>query len=515
MRLATSDPSISGHGGPDYPSSVLAGGLPRCLHFQNLRRRPTHSTPASTSTAVRRRASNRKRSRRLDKFSSHDSYNSSFLSPSACLFQKQQHKLGNLQLAYLSAQVDSQCFQSLPPKIQQKFFSPEERAYLRQVYRESVILDAADHAVYRLEQKKEQTRPSCESLPSETTTTDLSQSSTLYIESSDSDWDTEAESDNEDDDDKMDSSLYDSFRRLDGDGDLDLRLDEHHTHVVNTVPSVSKQPPRRKPSFRRTMSFTASRHSRKATSSLSHSAVPATSQSSTVPSSLANIVSRNSTSRPPSGYQRPTMHAPRSSTSSIDPAAQYYQDPEARLKLRVYLASPQNFDEAIEFGFPSLSDGKDENPLSERPERVSECLASPKVQKLTGTFFEDENGSVHGNWNDKSRRKSSGLSTVVRAPQNLHNPPSSKNKRQSCMPASQPGLRRVPGNREMTLKMTLTRPDLREESSPSESPTSAEDLLKPEELPPVADSNPDIWESDSEQQNVMRKMWRKLRKPKY
>lgn len=209
------------------------------------------------------------------------------------------------------------------------------------------------------------------------------------------------------------------------------------------------------------------------------------------------------------------MHAPRSSTSSIDPAAQYYQDPEARLKLRVYLASPQNFDEAIEFGFPSLSDGKDENPLSERPERVSECLASPKVQKLTGTFFEDENGSVHGNWNDKSRRKSSGLSTVVRAPQNLHNPPSSKNKRQSCMPASQPGLRRVPGNREMTLKMTLTRPDLREESSPSESPTSAEDLLKPEELPPVADSNPDIWESDSEQQNVMRKMWRKLRKPKY
>ncbi|EYE93806.1 uncharacterized protein EURHEDRAFT_413793 [Aspergillus ruber CBS 135680] len=520
MRLAHSDPSSTANGGPDYPASALASALPRRLHFQNLRRRPNHTTTAATpasataGSAVRRRASannnKKKRSRRLNTFSSHDSYNSSvtassLLPPSSA----QKPQLSSLQLAYLSAQVDSQCFQSLPPKVQQKFFSPDERAYLRQVYRDSVILDSADQAVYRLEQKKKQTHPSCESLPSDTTTTDLSQTSTLYIESSDSGWDTEGEPDDE-----MDNSINDSFRWLDGDGDLDLRLDDYHAHVANANP-VPKQPPRRKPSFRRTMSFSANRQARKAASSISNCAVPGSSQSSTVPSSLANIVGRTSTSRPPSGYQRPTMHAPRSSTSSIDPAAQYYQDPEARLKLRVYLASPQKFDEAIEFGFPALNDGKNDNTLSERPERVSEGLASPKVQKLTGTFFEDANGAVHGHRcsTDKNRRKSSRLSTVARVPQNLKNPP---NKRQTCTAAPPPALRRVPGNREMTLKMTLTRPDLREQSSPSVSPTSAEDPLKPEELPPVADSYPDIWdESDSEQQNVMKKMWRRLRKPKY
>ena len=42
------------------------------------------------------------------------------------------------------------------------------------------------------------------------------------------------------------------------------------------------------------------------------------------------------------------------STVSIDAAATYYQDPEARMKLRKYLASPQKFDEAVAFGFPSL-----------------------------------------------------------------------------------------------------------------------------------------------------------------
>lgn len=526
MRLAHSDPSSPANNGPDYPPSALASALPRCLHFQNLRRRPNHTTtaaatPASASagSAVRRRASNNKkrRSRRLDTFSSHDSHYSSFIASPLSPSSTQKPQLSSLQLAYLSAQVDSQCFQSLPPKVQQKFFSPEERAYLRQVYRDSVIFDSADQAVYRLEQKKKQTHPSCESLPSDTTTTDLSQTSTLYIESSDSDWDTEAEPDDDDDDDdedddeEMDSSLNDSFRWLDGDGDLDLRLDDYHAHVANANP-VPKQPPRRKPSFRRTMSFSANRQARKAASSISNCAVPSSSQSSTVPSSLANIVGRTSTSRPPSGYQRPTMHAPRSSTSSIDPAAQYYQDPEARLKLRVYLASPQKFDEAIEFGFPALNDGKDDNTLSECPERVSEGLASPKVQKLTGTFFDDANGTVHGS-TDKNRRKSSRLSTVAKAPQTLKNPP---NKRQTCTAAPPPALRRVPGNREMTLKMTLTRPDLREQSSPSVSPTSAEDPLKPEELPPVTDSYPDIWdESDSEQQNVMKKMWRRLRKPKY
>ena len=62
----------------------------------------------------------------------------------------------------------------------------------------------------------------------------------------------------------------------------------------------------------------------------------------------------------------------------------------------------------------------------------------------------------------------------------------------------------------MTLKMTLTRPDLRTDS-PSASPTSAEDPLKLADLPPTS---PQIWDTDLEDQNVMKKMWRKLRKQK-
>ncbi|KAJ6190084.1 hypothetical protein N7519_000105 [Penicillium mononematosum] len=38
---------------------------------------------------------------------------------------KKLRKPGSLQLAYLAAQADSQCFHSLPAKIQQKLFSPK------------------------------------------------------------------------------------------------------------------------------------------------------------------------------------------------------------------------------------------------------------------------------------------------------------------------------------------------------------------------------------------------------
>ncbi|KAK5196777.1 hypothetical protein LTR16_006689, partial [Cryomyces antarcticus] len=40
-------------------------------------------------------------------------------------------------------------------------------------------------------------------------------------------------------------------------------------------------------------------------------------------------------------------------TLDLSAEAKHYTDPEARMKLRLYLASPQKFDEALEFGFPS------------------------------------------------------------------------------------------------------------------------------------------------------------------
>ena len=59
------------------------------------------------------------------------------------------------------------------------------------------------------------------------------------------------------------------------------------------------------------------------------------------------------------------------SNLSIDPAATYYQDPEARKKLRKYLASPQKFDEAVEFGFPSV------------PARNSTCERDPNFRSIS------------------------------------------------------------------------------------------------------------------------------------
>jgi hypothetical protein len=50
------------------------------------------------------------------------------------------------------------------------------------------------------------------------------------------------------------------------------------------------------------------------------------------------------------GTSRPSVDT---TITAIDPDAMYYQSPEARSKLRQYLISPQKFDEALAFGFPS------------------------------------------------------------------------------------------------------------------------------------------------------------------
>ena len=570
MRLARNDSRYHRycHVGPDYHQSTsspaLTGAASRRLHLQTLRRRPLKaSRKYCCRNSSRRLSGDHPAVAAADVVggAAAGSSTSSFSSAYSSTSTPSRYYLNNiplyysptsLHLAYLAAQIDSQSFQSLPSKIQQTYFSPEERAYIRRAYRQSLILDTADEAVYRSQKETKEPEPDFQETvdtlipePTNYPPPEYPQLSTLFFDSdSESDWDTESEpgdqgsldsfdslnsldSESEihgedDNDDDMDDSLYDSFRWLDEDGDLDLTLDEYHNHVVNTVP---KMPSRRKPSFRRTMSFGTGRRARRATPSVS--AIPTSSQSSNVPSSLAHIAAgRNSTSRPPSSQQRQALHAPRASTSSIDPSAQYYQDPEARLKLRVYLASPQKFDEAVEFGFPSLEndDAKENNENNARPEKVAEQRPRPvsKVQKITGTFFEDEDGSVHGHRDDKPNRKSSRFSVMkgsqspaFPAPKRQSLPVTARagGSASSGAAAAGVGPRQLPGNREMTLKMTLTRPDLRTDS-PSTSPTSAEDPLKLEELPP-ADYCPQIWDSDSDhQQNVMKKMWRRLRKQK-
>ncbi|KAJ5129177.1 uncharacterized protein N7515_005216 [Penicillium bovifimosum] len=393
-------------------------------------------------------------------------------------------KPGSLQLAYLAAQADSQCFHALPAKIQQKLFSPEERRRLRNAYRQSLIYDAADEA-YRRDSART-CRPSTDSHPSRATLP--AQLSTVFYSDTDSD---------DEGNPNMDQSFHDDFRWLDEDGDLDLSLDEYHAHVTDAATRKQSKSPRA--SFRRSLSFSTQLR-RKRLDTTAARGLPSVSQSQPItPLSSRNLDSRQSSYK--------FQHGPRSSTSSIDPSAQYYQDPDARLKLRVYLASPQKFDEAIEFGFPSLDQNEKEN-VAPTPE------PSPKptlVNSDFGTFFEDDDGTMVGSPSGslKNEPAPSPVSTLPRDAPRPSVESSLLQRRQSWLPGTKGVPQRLPGNREMTLKMTLTRPDLRTDSpTPSK---EVEDPLRLAELPP-ADRSQSIWDSDLDERGMVKKMWRKLRR---
>lgn len=402
-------------------------------------------------------------------------------------------KPGSLQLAYLATQADSQCFHALPIKIQQKLFSPEERRHLRHAYRGSAILDAADEAFYRRDISTRHCRPSPGS-PRSDVTPSVGQSPTGF-------WDSDSEPDWDEPDPEMDQSLYESFRWLDEDGDLDLSLDEYHAHVADAA--AIKPKPRRRSSFRRSLSISTRM-------SLKHRPSASVSQglsSNHFIAPFAPALNRPSAPRPVS-RPNPNHHVPRSSTSSVDPPAQYYQDPDARLKLRVYLASPQKFDEAIEFGFPAL----DQDQENRVPEPASPPPA-PLNSDCAGTFFEDDDGVMVGSPGgsvDEPSVPPQPSSQSRRTPRPSMDIPSLLQRRQSFLPKSKSAIHHIPNNREMTLKMTLTRPDLRTESPPPSQPPD-EDPLRLAALPP-ADHSQKIWNSDLDEQGTMRKMWRRLRR---
>lgn len=381
-----------------------------------------------------------------------------------------------------------QCFHSLPPKIQQSHFSKEEQRLLQQSTPAADIVDAADRAVLKFEQARRRAAALNNSSSSNNSATSVrrrsgnrrrSATSSAVLPSSMSSSSTELP----DSAIEMDESIMNSFRWLDED-DLDLSLDNYHRHVAETaLPSrqtsqAASSNPRRMPSFRRTMSMARSRNS---TAVAGHRTV--TSQSATTPFSDQPIRPNHS------------RHVSHRSTSSIDPAAQYYQDPEARLKLRVYLASPQKFDEAIEFGFPSL-ENKENSSTSKQTPNDSNKRVSQLSQSTQGwTFFDDETTSFdldfisgalgHNKEVTTHLRK---VSTEVRRPQPLQPLPS----------GNATGRRR-----EMTLKMTLTRPDLR-------TTDDVDDPLRLADLPP-ADETVNVWDDLPEPEGVVKKMWRRIR----
>ncbi|KAI0140157.1 hypothetical protein F4776DRAFT_580064 [Hypoxylon sp. NC0597] len=330
----------------------------------------------------------------------------------------------------------------LPPKIREKHLTREEQVVIAKHLRQSVILDAADEAFLKAGRLASR-RPTPPLYPPT-----LSSSGRPSMESLLSDRASPGAHD----------TLYDSFRWLDEDEDLDLRLalDDYHVNLRESVPMSPKDA--RPPSFRRHLSFSKIPFGRPSISSsrpaTKDAAPPTANSASQSPITFAPPIRRKSRAL---SLITP-KHSAQESISSIDAAAAHYQDPEARLKLRVYLASPQKFDEAIEFGFPS----NDPSPIAIQRDLPSvmdqsRLMFSPDSEKFK-TFLSDDKSSIYSDDASLPDPES------PRTPDTLdkHDKPLQLPGTDDYSSRLPEGYAQVPAaSREMTLRMTLTRPDLR------------------------------------------------------
>lgn len=279
-------------------------------------------------------------------------------------------------------------------------------------------------------------------------------------------------------------SLYDSFRWLDEEENLDLSLflDDYHANLREEVPQTSKN---RRPSFRRHLSISKLPFGRPAVSSNR----PETKDTKDTSPTQSPIAAQH-----PSGTQRrlsrtlsvinPNKHAHSEPVSVIDSTATHYQDPEARQKLRAYLASEQKFDEALQFGFPATDSPQGPATLDQRSRKRQSRLRLRSDDEPMRSFL-DFDGDEDDEQSDRDDRSSISDPDSPLTPQidgGLTPPPGHKrptrvntdplNQRASTAyhrqtsapskPMSRDSYAQFNGtSREMTLRMTLTRPDLR------------------------------------------------------
>lgn len=190
------------------------------------------------------------------------------------------------------------------------------------------------------------------------------------------------------------------------------------------------------------------------------------------------------------------QHTPLSPIVNIvNSPSQYYQDPDARMKLKVYLASPQKFDEVLEHGFPSARQADQQRDLPKPTHRVVrdrtaindyqtflkyDTLAFLDDEEQKGqlsleknedfTFFDALDGiSETGIEDDADHRDQDDVRTLShidspRTPLNDQSFPAARDRWAPESVSSSSCASPLPlwtGNREMTLRMTLTKPELR------------------------------------------------------
>lgn len=274
----------------------------------------------------------------------------------------------------------------------------------------------------------------------------------------------------------MPDSFFESFRFMEDADDLDLRLQLDSFHDIPEEPeqTMAKRAKHRHPSFRKNFSISKINLNRSSQPPPSRPETRDRTATPTSPPPLSNPVSPVSSNhgrrrsrafslragRPSiaEGMSSPTT----SSAAPIDPEAAHYQDPDARLKLRVYLASPQKFDEAVEFGFPSAEVAPPKRKNDPHPLRKQQSCV--ELSDEQGTHKEDV-----ATTDDKSSVYSDGSLAEPdspKTPEPLEKPPSQPFRAVSDVGTVKP-IRHHDysgshaSSREMTLRMTLTRPDLR------------------------------------------------------
>jgi len=398
---------------------------------------------------------------------------------------------------------DASWFLTLPDKIKKKEFTKEEQVILAGRLREDVLLDAADEAFYKNTRQASRTF-----YP-------FDHNYTMGSISQDS-FDTRRET--------MAAEMYDSFRWMDEEDDINLKLvlDDYHANLDGVkIPHPDSE---RRPSFRRQMSVTKMPFGR---NSMSSSIQPLSPLSPKFDSSHNHVRQK---SRAMSLIS--PRHTARPSIASIDHHAAHYQDPEARLKLRVYLASPQKFDEAIEFGFPSADSviEKDEDKENRVPRHLrntgglkNSFATERSFLDDTASLFDDDTSMIDLDSPLTPLNTDAPLKPLTPRPA-LH-----KSTKSTSDVLSRPYVRTLDsynsssaGSREMTLRMTLTRPDLRADetqlygwqSQRKQSQSSDLPVLIPEDE--RFDKGPfggvDGW-GPAEKEKKLKSLWNKVKHP--
>ncbi|WQF78159.1 hypothetical protein CDEST_03173 [Colletotrichum destructivum] len=356
----------------------------------------------------------------------------------------------------------SSVYVRLPDKIKKRHLTTEEEIIASRNRRHDIILDPADEAIYKVRRRASSLivhddlwSPTLSVRP-QTMETRPSQETCQRVSKPEEPKSPQQKRD----------SFYDSFRWLEEDDELDLRLqlDDYHANLSDDMLANSRQ---RRPSFRRHLSISKIPFGRASLSINRPGTTPAVASNPASPRFESSPASPQTATSPGHGRRRSRAlslispkHSPQDTLATFDPEAAHYQDPEARLKLRVYLASPQKFDEAIEFGFPSKEAMVSKSPVKDfkQPKtKLSKSAVADETENMR-TFLADDRSSIFSDCGSLDSDSPKTPHTMEMA--GLRPPPIKNDQPHSPKPSTE--YSRMPAEaREMTLRMTLTRPDLR------------------------------------------------------